>query len=118
MLYLELQHSLSKKSSPSRSKTSQIEIARDNPILEEDSEEDLYLGNSLTDHQFITNKYQSDSGYKSKNSKSSSESNLHFTEKSEELFSRKAKNRKSLPVGHINLAFISEDDGKDPYLLI
>ena len=115
---LELQHSLSKKSSPSRSKTSQIEIARDNPILEEDSEEDLYLGNSLTDHQFITNKYQSDSGYKSKNSKSSSESNLHFTEKSEELFSRKAKNRKSLPVGHINLAFISEDDGKDPYLLI
>ena len=53
-----------------------------------------------------------------KSSKSSSETNLIFNNNDQETFSRKSKNRKSLPVGHINLAFISEDDTKDPYLLI
>ena len=53
-----------------------------------------------------------------KNSKSSSETNLNFNNNEQETFSRRTKNRKSLPVGHINLAFISEDDLKDPYLLI
>ena len=55
----------------------------------------------------------------SKSSKSSSETNLHFNNNNDdETFSRKAKNRKSLPIGHVNLAFIREDDTKDPYLLI
>ena len=56
-----------------------------------------------------------------KTSKSSSETNLNFNnnfDETNETFSRKANSRKSLPVGHVNLAFINEDDAKDPYLLI
>lgn len=55
------------------------------------------------------------------NGKAVSETNLTFPGKSDamrEAFSRKANNRKSLPAGHMNMAFITDDDGKDPFLLI
>jgi len=49
--------------------------------------------------------------------KAVSETNLNLHERNE-AFSRKANNRKSLPAGHINMAFITDEDGKDPFLLI
>jgi len=55
------------------------------------------------------------------NGKAVSETNLTFhdkTDSAKEAFSRKANNRKSLPAGHMNMAFITDDDGKDPFLLI
>ena len=48
--------------------------------------------------------------------RTSSETNLNH--RSHKEFSRKSSKRKSLPMGHINLAFINEDDSKDPYMLI
>lgn len=48
--------------------------------------------------------------------RTSSEINLNHHSHNE--FSRMSSNRKSLPMGHINLAFISEDDSRDPYMLI
>ena len=57
--------------------------------------------------------------------RAASETNLTTTarmsdsyESLRETFSRKANNRKSLPVGHLNLGFVTEEDCKDPYLVI
>eukprot|EP00090_Calanus_glacialis_P006660 TRINITY_DN15186_c0_g1_i1.p1 TRINITY_DN15186_c0_g1~~TRINITY_DN15186_c0_g1_i1.p1 ORF type:complete len:577 (+),score=92.80 TRINITY_DN15186_c0_g1_i1:214-1944(+) len=55
------------------------------------------------------------------NGKAVSETNLTIhdkTDSTKEAFSRKANNRKSLPAGHMNMAFVTDDDGKDPFLLI
>ena len=55
------------------------------------------------------------------NGKAVSENDLTIPGKSDsmkEAFSRKANNRKSLPAGHMNMAFITDDEGKDPFLLI
>ena len=87
----------------------------ENVIQENQDLESLEDHNDTVKYYVNTNKL----GAEKKSSKSSSETNLNFNNNDDDTFSRKAKNRKSLPIGHINLAFISEDDNKDhPYLLI
>ena len=87
----------------------------ENVIQENQDLESIEDHNDTVKYYVNTNKL----GAEKKSSKSSSETNLNFNNNDDDAFSRKAKNRKSLPIGHINLAFISEDDNKDhPYLLI
>lgn len=85
-------------------------------VIQENQDLESIEGNIETVKYFVNaNKI----GVEKKSSKSSSETNLNYNNNDGDTFSRKAQNRKSLPIGHINLAFISEDDNKDhPYLLI
>ena len=89
--------------------------------LENVIQENQDLESTIEDHNDTVKYYVNTNklGAEKKSSKSSSETNLNFNNSDDDAFSRKAQNRKSLPIGHINLAFISEDDNKDhPYLLI
>ena len=82
--------------------------------------DDVGDGDIINGEGFIKNIHRTHVKFP-KTSKSSSETNLNFNnnfDETHETFSRKANSRKSLPVGHVNLAFINEDDAKDPYLLI
>ena len=96
----------------SQRRVSLVSRASSGDIIEENETEDQ---NDTVQTYYANNK---NLGAEKKSSKSSSETNLNHSNNDDDTFSRKAKNRKSLPIGHINLAFISEDDTKDPYLLI